>query len=115
MQKTKQTSQVETVTMRIETYQALLEDRLLQRLRGDNLQRKNAELIQEVDDLREELDTAKAELDKSTTCAKESENSAVWWMEKCQKAEQERDAMYKALGLGEVAASGDEPKEAKGG
>lgn len=98
MQKKGQYTLAGTVILAAETYQELVEDRLLQRMRGDNLQRKNDELREEVGDLLVELDTVKDQRDRMIEHAKDREDSAAWWTSKCMEAERERDALLKALG-----------------
>lgn len=103
MQKKGQATPAGAVILTAETYQALVEDRLLQRMRGDNLQRKNEEFRKEVGGLLAELDTVKDERDRMIECAKAHEDSAAWWTSKCMEVERERDALLKALNLGEDA------------
>lgn len=94
-----------------ESYRALVEGLLLQRMRADNLQRKNAELIGEADKFRKELRDTLEELDKTAKNVRESDKVVLWWMEKCEKAEQERDALLATLDLRkENTGGGGKPK-----
>lgn len=45
-----------TTTVLTNEYRALVENHLLEKLRADNLQRRNKELIEEIDRLRQQLD-----------------------------------------------------------
>lgn len=92
--------------IKTESYRRLAEDRVLQKLRAENLQRKNKDLIDEVDLLRDKLEKAEE--------AKKNEQLATnYWYEECQKAKQELADVLEDLGV-EVQEQKEEALEPRG-
>lgn len=99
------------VVVDVSEYHRLVEDGILEKIRADNLQKRNYTLIDEADSLRKELDDVKEKLSETASQLTISDGSVTHWYNLYAEVKKELESVKEAMWQEEHCVEPDDPQE----